>query len=79
MSAAGFQLKGSGWYATDFRGGKAGKPADADDADEDRRETDAKPDAKTDGEARRDARRDQERHQGRRQYAGGRHQASPVT
>jgi putative FmdB family regulatory protein len=25
VSAAGFQLKGSGWYATDFRGG--GKPA----------------------------------------------------
>ncbi|HEX4986275.1 MAG TPA: zinc ribbon domain-containing protein [Burkholderiales bacterium] len=36
VSAAGFQLKGSGWYATDFKGGKpaaskqpdAGKPAD---------------------------------------------------
>src|SRR5262245_1717713 len=27
LSAAGFQLKGSGWYATDFRGG-AKKPAD---------------------------------------------------
>jgi putative FmdB family regulatory protein len=27
VSAAGFQLKGSGWYATDFKG--AGKPADA--------------------------------------------------
>lgn len=26
VSAAGFQLKGSGWYATDFKGG--GKPAD---------------------------------------------------
>jgi putative FmdB family regulatory protein len=26
LSAAGFQLKGSGWYATDFKGG--GKPAD---------------------------------------------------
>ena len=25
LSAAGFQLKGSGWYATDFKGG--GKPA----------------------------------------------------
>lgn len=25
VSAAGFQLKGSGWYATDFKGG--GKPA----------------------------------------------------
>jgi putative FmdB family regulatory protein len=27
VSAAGFQLKGSGWYVTDFRGG-ASKPAD---------------------------------------------------
>lgn len=25
LTAAGFQLKGSGWYATDFKGG-AGKP-----------------------------------------------------
>jgi putative FmdB family regulatory protein len=30
VSAAGFQLKGSGWYATDFRGG--GKPATKGDA-----------------------------------------------
>lgn len=30
ISAAGFQLKGSGWYATDFKGGSpaASKPAD---------------------------------------------------
>jgi putative FmdB family regulatory protein len=28
LTAAGFQLKGSGWYATDFRGG--GTPAAAD-------------------------------------------------
>jgi putative FmdB family regulatory protein len=29
VTAAGFQLKGSGWYATDFRGGSsAAKPAD---------------------------------------------------
>jgi putative FmdB family regulatory protein len=29
VTAAGFQLKGSGWYVTDFRGdGKAGKAAD---------------------------------------------------
>ncbi len=25
ISAAGFQLKGSGWYATDFKGGSAKK------------------------------------------------------
>jgi putative FmdB family regulatory protein len=24
LTAAGFQLKGSGWYATDFRGGSGG-------------------------------------------------------
>jgi putative FmdB family regulatory protein len=37
VTAAGFQLKGSGWYATDFKGGsnapppaaEGGKPADA--------------------------------------------------
>jgi putative FmdB family regulatory protein len=31
LTAAGFQLKGSGWYATDFKNGSAkpgGKPAD---------------------------------------------------
>jgi putative FmdB family regulatory protein len=30
ITAAGFQLKGSGWYATDFRGGGASSPAAAD-------------------------------------------------
>lgn len=29
LTAAGFQLKGSGWYATDFKGGGTTKPADA--------------------------------------------------
>ncbi len=28
LTAAGFQLKGSGWYATDFRGGSAAKAED---------------------------------------------------
>ena len=34
VTAAGFQLKGSGWYATDFKGGGAAPaaPAKADDA-----------------------------------------------
>ncbi|MDI3514481.1 MAG: FmdB family zinc ribbon protein [Gammaproteobacteria bacterium] len=27
LSAAGFQLKGSGWYATDFKGGSSSAPA----------------------------------------------------
>jgi putative FmdB family regulatory protein len=43
VSAAGFQLKGSGWYATDFR--NAGKPA----AKPDKPAAEAKGDAKTDG------------------------------
>jgi putative FmdB family regulatory protein len=29
VTAAGFQLKGSGWYATDFKGGNAPAPAAA--------------------------------------------------
>ena len=33
VSAAGFQLKGTGWYATDFKGGApAAKPAAASDS-----------------------------------------------
>ncbi len=27
VTAAGFQLKGSGWYATDFKGGSGASPA----------------------------------------------------
>ena len=27
LSAAGFQLKGSGWYATDFKGGNSQRPS----------------------------------------------------
>ena len=33
VTAAGFQLKGSGWYATDFKGGAAAAPAEAKPAD----------------------------------------------
>jgi putative FmdB family regulatory protein len=40
VTAAGFQLKGSGWYATDFRGG--GTPAEADKTDK-AKKSDAKP------------------------------------
>jgi putative FmdB family regulatory protein len=32
VTAAGFQLKGSGWYVTDFRGGNTPAPADKPDA-----------------------------------------------
>jgi len=40
LSAAGFQLKGSGWYATDFKGGK--KPE---------AKTEAKAEAKTEAKS----------------------------
>ncbi len=50
VTAAGFQLKGSGWYATDFRGGKPTAEAEkADKAEKpDKQKSDkgsAKPDA----------------------------------
>ncbi|HEY0841395.1 zinc ribbon domain-containing protein [Methylotenera sp.] len=32
LSAPSFQLTGSGWYATDFKGGGASKPAKSDDS-----------------------------------------------
>ncbi|MBD9393375.1 MULTISPECIES: FmdB family zinc ribbon protein [Acidovorax] len=32
VTAAGFQLKGSGWYVTDFRGGSSGNSAPATDS-----------------------------------------------
>ena len=33
LTAAGFQLKGSGWYATDFKGGGTGAPAPSTNSD----------------------------------------------
>ena len=33
LTAAGFQLKGSGWYATDFKGGTSAPPAPAGGSD----------------------------------------------
>ena len=44
LSAAGFQLKGTGWYATDFKSG-AKKPDSKPAADS---KTETKPDTKTD-------------------------------
>ena len=32
LTAAGFQLKGSGWYATDFKGGASTSPASTGEA-----------------------------------------------
>jgi len=40
VTAAGFQLKGSGWYVTDFRGGSGGASAPSADA-----KADSKPEA----------------------------------
>jgi putative FmdB family regulatory protein len=47
LSAAGFQLKGSGWYATDFKGGKAPEAAKPEAKAE--AKTDAKSETKTEG------------------------------
>jgi len=41
LTAAGFQLKGSGWYVTDFKGDSSAKPVNGDA----NRDTAAKPDA----------------------------------
>jgi putative FmdB family regulatory protein len=49
LTAAGFQLKGSGWYATDFKGAAktdAAKPADAKPGET--AKTEAKSETKTD-------------------------------
>jgi len=50
LSAAGFQLKGSGWYATDFKnsGAKPAAKPDATTASGPKDKGDAKPDAKSD-------------------------------
>ena len=45
LSAAGFQLKGSGWYATDFKGGK--KPAERADAPKGEAKSEAKSESKS--------------------------------
>lgn len=46
VTAAGFQLKGSGWYATDFRGSGSG-PAKSADKPADGAKSDAAPAATT--------------------------------
>jgi len=48
VTAAGFQLKGSGWYVTDFRDGKGGKPAGGSESTSD---GDAKPAAASEAAA----------------------------
>jgi putative FmdB family regulatory protein len=52
LTAPAFQLKGSGWYVTDFRDGNKGKPGKADDAPADATKADAaKGDAAKEGDA----------------------------
>jgi putative FmdB family regulatory protein len=43
VTAAGFQLKGTGWYVTDFRGGSGGSSSPAESVDKDDGKTQAKP------------------------------------
>src|SRR5919199_254310 len=45
LSAAGFQLKGTGWYATDFKGGGK-KPADKKSDAKTESKSDSKPESK---------------------------------
>ena len=55
VTAAGFQLKGSGWYVTDFRGDKTAKRGDAgetgDDKPADGKPADGKPAEAASGES----------------------------
>ncbi len=45
LSAAGFQLKGSGWYATDFKN-KTSKPAEKKPEEKSESKTESKPETK---------------------------------
>ena len=47
LTAAGFQLKGSGWYATDFRNGNTPAKPDGEAKDGAKADADAKEGAKT--------------------------------
>jgi putative FmdB family regulatory protein len=50
LSAAGFQLKGSGWYATDFKN-KSAKPAEKKAEDKTEGKTESKPEKKTESKS----------------------------
>ncbi|MGN6234108.1 MAG: FmdB family zinc ribbon protein [Trinickia sp.] len=50
LTAAGFQLKGSGWYVTDFRGGSSGSNAAASGGAA-AAGSDAKPEAKSESKS----------------------------
>jgi putative FmdB family regulatory protein len=53
VTAAGFQLKGSGWYVTDFRGGNNGAPAAK--KDDGSKSSEGKPETKPDSGAAKDS------------------------
>ena len=56
LTAAGFQLKGSGWYATDFKGGNTSPPASGEEkaagGDASGADTKAEPKAEPKGDGR---------------------------
>jgi putative FmdB family regulatory protein len=45
VTAAGFQLKGSGWYVTDFRGGNSNSNNNASNKEQGAAKTESKPEA----------------------------------
>jgi putative FmdB family regulatory protein len=51
ITAAGFQLKGSGWYATDFRGGSGAAASKSEDKPADSGKTESTPAAASPGAA----------------------------
>lgn len=55
LTAAGFQLKGSGWYVTDFRGGSNSSPAPAAAPAESSPSADKPSESKGEGAAKSDA------------------------
>ena len=55
VSAAGFHLKGSGWYATDFKGGNKPVPAKADAKSEEKSEVKAEAKSEVKAEAKSEA------------------------
>jgi putative FmdB family regulatory protein len=52
LSAAGFQLKGTGWYATDFKGGgKKAAEKKTEAKPEEKKSSEAKPASSSDGKS----------------------------
>lgn len=51
LTAAGFQLKGSGWYATDFRNPKPAAKTESKSETKSEGKSDSKPDGKSAGKA----------------------------